>query len=286
MAAYPVKSVKLADGRQLSYEDIGAMNGTPVLYFHGVPSSRVDWQVWGSEEMLRRLGIRLIAIDRPGVGLSSFQPNRRLSDWPSDAAALADELELARFSVLGYSGGGPYAAACAAKIPQRLIAAAMVSSVAPFGIPGILEGIEPANVKFLMLSLQKPWLFRLMYSQVRLITKFAPQQYLKRAVTTFGAADRAVFARPQVHNAILAAGGSGRGQQMDTAIVIGNWDIDLRDITIPVQVWHGDQDRNASSAMHNYLVQNISGARPTSIPGEGHISLIVNHAEKILQGLV
>jgi pimeloyl-ACP methyl ester carboxylesterase len=108
--------------------------------------------------MLRRLGIRLIAIDRPGVGLSSFQPNRRLSDWPADVDALADELELVRFSVLGYSGGGPYAAACAARIPQRLIAAAMVSSVAPFGIPGILEGVEPGNVKFLMLSLQKPWL--------------------------------------------------------------------------------------------------------------------------------
>jgi len=75
--------LKLNDGRQLCYDDLGQPGGKAVFYFHGVPSSRLDWRVWGNEAALHSLGVRLIAIDRPGTGQSSFQPGRRLSDWPA-----------------------------------------------------------------------------------------------------------------------------------------------------------------------------------------------------------
>jgi pimeloyl-ACP methyl ester carboxylesterase len=282
---YPEKHIRLTDGRKLSFEDVGAPNGTPIFYFHGVPSARVEWHMWGNEALLQDLGIRLIAVDRPGVGASTFQPHRGLSDWPADILALADALGIQRFSVIGYSGGGPYAAVCAAKIPQRLQQVALVSSLAPFDIPAALVGLNPGNVKFLNVARQRPWVYRLLYRQVQLLAKFAPQQYLKRALVTFESADRAAFARPEVHNAIFGCNGTGRGQQVDTAIILNNWDFNLGEIPIPVQLWHGEQDHNASMTMHQYLVRSIPQAIPHLISGEGHISLMVNHAREILKAL-
>ena len=122
--------------------------------------------MWGNEELLQEAGVRLIAVDRPGVGDSSFQPGRRLSDWPAEVCALADALGLERFSVLGYSGGGPYAAVCAAMLPERLQAAGMVSSIVSFDHKELLPGVTPGNVQFLNLSIDKPWLFRLIYWQI------------------------------------------------------------------------------------------------------------------------
>ncbi|HWQ84297.1 MAG TPA: alpha/beta hydrolase [Anaerolineales bacterium] len=283
MKAYPEQHIRLADGRHLSYDNVGAPDGTPVLYFHGVPSARVEWQMWGDETMLQQLGVRLIAIDRPSVGSSTFQQYRRLSDWPADVAALADRLGLQQFGVLGYSGGGPYAAVCARQIPERLIHTALVSSLAPFDLPGMLEGVAPGNVQFLKLAVQKPWLFRLLYGQIGLLTRLAPGQFLKRALGTFEAADRAAFARPEVHGPILAAHGSGRSQQMDTALIISAWDFDLGEIAVPVQLWRGEQDHNASAAMFDYLARTIPKTQPHRVPGEGHISLIVNHVPDILK---
>ncbi len=282
MRTYPEQRIRLSDGRALSYEQAGAPDGKPVFYFHGVPSARVEWRMWGDAALLQRLGVRLIAIDRPGVGRSTFQPNRRLSDWPADVSALADVLGLERFSVLGYSGGGPYAAACACKIPQRLNGVAMVSSLAPFDLPGVLEGVNPGNVQFLRLSIQKPLLFRFIYWQISLLARFAPQKYLARALTTFDAADRQAFSRPEVHQAVFAATGGSRGQQWDTRLILSPWDFRLEDIRIPVHLWQGDQDHNAAPAMGRYLAETIPDSRMTFLAGEGHISLMVKHAESIL----
>lgn len=286
MKSYREQHIRLTDGRRISYDDVGAPDGKPVFYFHGVPSARVEWQMWVDETMLKQLGIRLIAPDRPGVGASTFQPGRRLSDWPFDVTALADGLGLQKFSVLGYSGGGPYAAVCAHQIPERLISTALASSLAPFDLPGVLEGVSPDNVQFLQLSRQQPWLFRLLYGQIGLLTRYAPRQFLKRALATFEAADRMAFARPDVHSAIFAARGSRRGQQVDTALIIGPWDFELEEIAIPVQLWQGEQDHNASPEMFHHLAETIPETHPRLIPGEGHISLIVNHAQDILKELI
>lgn len=128
-------TVLLPDKRVLGYDDAGDPGGKVVSYFHGVPSAAAEWRLWGNEQMLKDLGVWLIAIDRPGVGHSTFQPNRRLSDWPADVTALADNMDIRRFKVQGCSGG-THAAFAAYKIPQRLIKVALVSSLAPFIFPG------------------------------------------------------------------------------------------------------------------------------------------------------
>lgn len=280
------KVLQLADGRRLGYEEAGAPDGAPVFYFHGVPSAGGEWRMWGDDDMLWRLGIRLVAVDRPGAGRSSFQPGRRLDDWPADVAALADALQLDRFSILGYSGGGPYALACARSLPGRVRGVALVSSPAPFDLPGALEGVAPGNARFLGLSRRRPLLFRLLYRQLSLLARVAPRRYLGMALAGFEGADREAFARPGVHGALFAARGTSRGQQVDSALAIGPWPFTPAEVSAPVRVWHGAEDRNVSLAMFDYLAANLPGADARLIPGEGHVSLVVNHAEEILAALV
>lgn len=118
--------IVLPDGRTLAYAEFGQADGYPVLYFHGAPSSRLEPLLIGDEAFVR-LGLRVIAPDRPGIGGSDFQRGRGFSHWPSDVVSLADALGLGQFALLGNSGGGPYVAVCAARIPNRIRAAVIVS---------------------------------------------------------------------------------------------------------------------------------------------------------------
>ena len=121
--------ITLSDDRRLGYAEYGDPQGWPLMFFHGTPGSRVMARFAGPKA--RELGLRLIAPDRPGFGLSDFQPQRRLLDWAKDVEELADALNLEQFSVVGVSGGGPYVAVCAWKLGERLISAGIVSGLAP-----------------------------------------------------------------------------------------------------------------------------------------------------------
>jgi len=124
----------LSDGRVLSYAEFGDPTGYPLIFFHGFPSSRLE--AWFLDPIVQRKGIRLIAPDRPGFGRSTFQSNRQFTHYPSDIRALADHLELEKFAILGGSGGGPYALACARDIPGRLSAVGLFASAGPWEIEG------------------------------------------------------------------------------------------------------------------------------------------------------
>ena len=121
--------LRLTDGRRLGYAEYGDPDGWPLMFFHGTPGSRVMARFAASRA--REMGVRLIAPERPGFGLSDVQPQRRLLDWVEDIRELADALSLDRFAVAGVSGGGPYVAACAWKMGKRLVAAGIVSGLAP-----------------------------------------------------------------------------------------------------------------------------------------------------------
>ena len=138
----------LPNGRRLGYDEHGTPDGHPIFYFHGTPSARIEWTLWEADALIQTLHLRIITVDRPGMGLSDFQQGRCLTDWPIDVAALADHLRLDRFAVLGFSGGVPYAAACATRIPDRLTAVGLVGVVGPFDQPGLIDGINPQNLQF------------------------------------------------------------------------------------------------------------------------------------------
>ena len=282
------RQLRLPTGRLLGYDEHGAVDGTPIFYFHGSPSTRLEWHLFGSDALARKLKVRIIVPDRPGLGRSDFQPGRRISDWPADVIALADRLALVRFAVLGYSGGGPYAAACALKIPERLTRVGIVSGTAPFDEPGLTAGINPTNLRFMQLARTKPWLSRQTLRLMGLIVRFTPRRFIEGAIATLPIPDQAVLDRPDfrqgfiamVREALLAG---PRGAQRDTALMVSPWDFRLQDIRSAVYLWHGVDDANAPLAMGHYMAATIPNSHAYYYPGEGHLSLMAKHVEEILK---
>ena len=129
------QTVILPDNRTLGYAEYGSPNGTPLLYFHGFPSSRLE--AYSIHSIASRLGIRVLSLDRPGFGLSSHDPHRRITDWPTDVQAFASQVGLSRFAILGVSGGGPYSLACAERLSRSKLSAVGVLAGAPVWDRGI-----------------------------------------------------------------------------------------------------------------------------------------------------
>lgn len=285
------QQLRLATGRRLAYDEHGAADGTPIFYFHGSPSTRLEWHLFGSEALTRKLTVRIIVPDRPGLGLSDFQPGRRISDWAADVIALADHLALARFAVLGYSGGGPYAAVCALKIPERLTQVGIVSGTGPFDGPGLSAAINPFSLRFIQLARTNPWLSRLALRLMGRMVQYWPHRFVAQAKAGFPAADQAVLARPDFQRAFIAVIQEGlragpRGAQLDTALMAGPWDFRPQDIRAAVHLWHGEADANAPLAMGHYMAAAIPNSHASFYPGEGHLSLMAKHIEEILNVLV
>src|ERR1700679_1664940 len=121
--------MRLPDGRWLSYADYGDPQGRPIMSFHGGVSSRLDIRF--ASEFCKEEGIRVISVDRPGVGGADHHPSRQVIDWPDDVANLGIELGLAQFAVLGWSAGGPFALACAYRIPEMITNVGTIGCMAP-----------------------------------------------------------------------------------------------------------------------------------------------------------
>jgi pimeloyl-ACP methyl ester carboxylesterase len=283
--------VRLPSGRLLAYHEYGRPDGAPIFYFHGSPSSSLEWDLFGGEELANSLNIRVIVPDRPGLGRSEFQSGRRIGDWPADVVALADQLALARFAVLGYSGGGPYATACALKIPERLTHVGIVNGTAPFDEPGLSDGIDPTSLRFMQLARTKPWLSRLTLRLMGLMARFAPRQIVKGAMATLPEPDQEMLTRPEFQDRFIAMirealRAGPRGAQWDTALMVGPWDFRPQDVRSAVYLWHGEMDANAPPAMGRYLAAAIPNCRSRFYSCEGHLSLISKRLEEILNALI
>ena len=153
------QTLPLRDGRNLGFAVYGDPGGKPEFFLHGLPGSRLSARI--ADKVAARLGIRIIALDRPGFGLSDFKPGRTIADWPDDLVEAADILGADRFPVIGLSGGGPYAAACAFSIPYRLTSVAIVSGMGPLHTPGASDGMRRSGRVFFTLAPRLPWITRL-----------------------------------------------------------------------------------------------------------------------------
>ena len=131
-------TVTVLNGRVLAYTDLGASDGPLVIHCHGAPSSRFELTYF--DQAFADVGMRMVTIDRPGYGGSSSQPGRRLENWPTDVAAVADALGVQRFAITGLSSGGAYVIASAALLPDRVVGAAVISGVTDFAWPRAWDG--------------------------------------------------------------------------------------------------------------------------------------------------
>jgi len=285
------QQIQLPDGRKLGYDERGSSNGKPLFYFHGSPSSRIESTLYVNEELLQSLNVRLIAADRPGMGLSEFQPNRRLLDWSQDVLALADHLNIERFSILAYSLGGPYGLASAFAIPQRLIKVGMVSGAAMFTESELMNNINAGTRRFLNLPREKPWVSRVFLWMLGAMARIAPNRFVAQANSLLPKPDRAIVATNLVFqkgfiNMVRESFRQGtRGVFHESLLSITAWEFRLQDIQMPIMLWHGEADQNIPVEMARYTATVIPKCEAKFYPDEGHLSLFKKNAEAIIQSL-
>ena len=284
---------QLPDGRNLAYNEYGEANGKPLFYFHGSPSSRVEAELFLSDETLRQLNVHLIAVDRPGLGLSDFLPNRRLLDWPKDILALAGHLHFDKFSVLAYSLGGPYGMACAFAIPERLHKVGILSGAAMFTEPELMAKINEGTRNFLTMPSKKPLLSRIFLGlMLGIMPRIAPEQFVKGAVSVLPEVDREVISSSRefqggfIRMVREATRQGTRGAFHESLLAVTDFGFRLHEIQIPVLLWHGEEDKNIPVEMARFAASAIPNHEAKFYPNEGHLSLFKKHAERIVCALV
>ena len=284
------QTLKLKDGRTLGFAEYGDSQGKPIFEFHGNPSSRLGSGLF--DETAKRMGIRVIGIDRPGMGLSDYKPQRKLLDWPDDVIELADALGFEQFPIIGGSGGVPATLACAYKIPERLSAVGVLFGPRPIGTPGATDGWSRSRRIQAYLERNSPfWVTKMGMSIVARIMRKNPDKALSKMFEDLPPSDRAAFDNPRVKQQYIdtireAFRGGPDGVTLDIILTMKPWEFKLEDISIEVHLWHGEADKIVPPAMGHYLADTIPNCRAKFIPEEGHFSLLPNHVQEILEALV
>jgi pimeloyl-ACP methyl ester carboxylesterase len=267
----------LGDGRRLGYAQYGRPDGEPFFYFHGHPGSRLEARF--AHQAAADVGLRVIALDRPGYGLSDFQPARAITDWPADVAQAADLLQIGRFSVAGASGGGPYALACAWRLPSRVAQAAVISGVGPFQVPGITRGMRWQNRVGFKWGSRWPALARAVMRSMQRNIASRPERTIEAIARAMSPVDAAVVRRPEVRDVLIAditeAFRQGiQGAALDVVLLGRSWGFSLREIQPEVHLWQGEADTLVPAAMGKYQAAQIPHCHATLLPGEGHLLII------------
>lgn len=278
----------LPDGRHLAYAGYGDPAGRHVLYCHGFPTSHHEARLLDQAARGRRF--RVVAPDRPGYGGSSPRTMTHVADWVDDAAALLDELAWPRVVVIGVSGGGPYALACAARLPERVAAVVLVGALGPVREAPLRGAMNPVARLGFWLTAKSPALLTGVFTGVgRLLARW-PRLLGWGLGLSAPVADQRVLARPDVHGVLVdgAADGlrdGGGAAVAELARYAGPWGFELAAVTQPVLLWHGTADGVVPVAHARWLAEALPDAVPHLLEGEGHFSVPVDYTDPILAAL-
>ena len=282
--------VETSDGRRLAYAVYGDPSGRPVLYCHGFPSSRREAMLLHASAVA--VGARIIAADRPGYGDSDDLPGRRIADWADDIVLLADRLGLQRFALIGVSGGGPYALACAARIPERLSACGLVCPLGPIYLDVLLRGMNWAVRSNLTIGRQPAWVSNLVFSTATTsVLERWPALVEKVRHIAAPPVDRAVLAEGD-NAAILnqtiadAMRNGASGARRDLVLYTHPWGLDFAQIRQRIHIWHGQADGTVPIEHARFYAAQLPNARLIELEGEGHYSVPLRHSGRILGTLL
>lgn len=272
-----------ADRPPLGYADYGDPQGTPVLAFHGTPGSRFKFR--STDAPARKMRLRILALDRRGYGLSPLHIARpSLADWADDVRAFADAIGVAQFSVTGISGGGPYAAACAALLGKRVQALALVSPVGPFDNLVVRDAIGPFHrMCFLHLPSAAGFSWPL-WQAMRLGLHLVPSATLRLVFLRGPMADKTILAAGDIQAQLTQTFREGLAQGVagplgDIRTFGEPWGFSLKTISARSQVWLGSKDGNVPAAAARDLAERIPGCTLRLIPDAGHLWICENFIE-------
>ena len=278
------KILRLRDGRALGYGEWGSPSGIPILGFHGTGASRLFHY---GDEVPRAVGVRLILPDRPGFGLSDPHMNGTLLDWAQDMEQLANALQIHRFAVLGVSGGGPPALACAFARPDRVAAVGLVSAVGPCqDEPELMQHLPERRRQLAELArrdlVAAQAMIRTDCEEGMAVTARDPEGEVDTWASDH---DRAIMADPIIRARFIASRRElvrqgPEGNIHDHFVNYARpWGFRIADIRVPVYVWHGTADPTVPVEIARYVARHIPGARLIEHPDWGHMGSFASMAE-------
>jgi pimeloyl-ACP methyl ester carboxylesterase len=289
------QTLTLPDTRNLGFATYGSTNPSdPVIFlFHGLPGCRIVGRSWN--KLCKTIGARLITIDRPGCGLSTLA-DRGLIDWPEDVVSLADHLGIERFSVLGASGGGPYALACARFIPkERLRGTTVVCGIGPIDalldtvpylswrLMGITKWLLKVAARYLVLpSLVRPYRTTDPSRLKRVLEDQSVTPEEKAQISEDSDSDTNL---DDVVATLLEAFKQGTGGCMqDGTVLCRDWGFDLKNVESE-RVWmvHGDQDVQAPLKVAQWINEKLGGKSLRILEGKTHFTIWKDHSEEIFR---
>ncbi len=282
------KTIHLNDGRTLGYAEYGDPAGIVVFHFNGSGGSRLEHPA--DQSILTDLGIRFIATDRPGHGISDPQPDRKLLDWPDDIAQLADHLNIDRFYVQGWSAGGPHALACAYQLPERVIAGAIISGLAPPDRPQPYLDLPLPNRMLMMLGRSTPSLVYLFRRIARSMIMGDPEEVGKKLAVSFPEQDRQLIKGSEYEQLLVIDIQEGyrqgwQGPAQDDIIINQPWGFTIEQIKIRIDIWQGEVDKNVPLNQGQYQHNLIPNSRLTVLPGQAHLYILSRWGE-VLAALI
>lgn len=276
------------DGRTLAWLEVGDRQGPLVIHNHGGPSSRLEARLFEAAAAKNR--IRLVCVDRPGIGRSSPQKIRSYAGWAEDTVAIADALGADTFGVTGWSEGGPWALAAAAYIdPHRLrhVSSIAGGSYGAFGDNWAADRLSKADAMGGTLALRFKPGFRLMYAALGLTARRFRKSFVGQVRKAVNDYDREILLRPEVEtifcdmSAECFAHGSD-GLERDSELLYRHWAFDVTKIERPVHMWQGTDDHLVAASINRTVADRMPGAVWHQVEGAGHF-VAVGAADEIFE---
>jgi pimeloyl-ACP methyl ester carboxylesterase len=276
----------LRDGRRMEFAQCGDPAGLPVFFFHGFIGSY--HQALVAHEPALRHGLRVIAPNRPGVGRSSPRPRRTIAESVSDVQEIADSLGVRTFGVIGASGGGPYALACLARLPQRVKHATIVSGLGPIGEARVLASMNPFARRVLRVARRFPFVVQWAFAARLRAFSQGPEQFLDALLRRWSRSDRELMSRPAFREmflsdlqAVLVTGQGAEGMAQELQLYF-RWGFRLSEIPREARVtfWHGRSDHLVPALMSQEMARQLPRAS-VELRAGGHF-MVVDCADEVL----
>jgi pimeloyl-ACP methyl ester carboxylesterase len=286
----------LEDGRKIGYAEYGTVTGKPIFYFHGHRSSRLEPKIYDIEEIKNQ--VHILAVDRPGFGLSDFTSGHSILSWSSDIIEFANSLNIDKFSVLGGSGGAPFALACAYKNPKRVVTCGIISGLGPIELG--IEGMAKNNRRELKLAQKHPKILKLLFKLQAKLSKKLVEKDIDEIIKMFRKRgknlpepDKRIFEdKEKLSMYVLLMIEPFRqgimGPFHEAQLFVKPWNFKLSDISpeVKVYLWHGELDTSVPKKMAQLICQEIPSCEINFYADEAHLSTAVNHIKEILMTLI